>query len=380
MKLDYVLDKKVVIFGTGIDGIRCMDILSKQHNISPEYFLINNCQQENLGDFLVLECDKNNVAGKFVLVATRELTYTTIKKQFCEMGLVEFEDFIYYEWMFKQLVLLHGNCHLDIIESYLRSSKIFLNQYSIYPVQRICMNNEKKISVEVLHNIDLWIHEDIQEKNSYSYYLSDNYLRCKMSESVKEIIIPHLFGLGKLLFPYSNGNKRNPWLSNNKDKNGMFPHADFLIDKCVEKGFSVKQIVDFCLDENAMSEKEVLNNFEFYMDKIRLREEKWDIKVLDFIFANYRKQKLFYDMGHPTNILLEYITLQILKELDISEAISTDMQLDHHEVPVYPTVRKHLQLEWKEEKIRKSAWAKRIAPEMDIEEYVREYLFWCYQI
>lgn len=58
----------------------------------------------------------------------------------------------------------------------------------------------------------------------------------------------------------------------------------------------------------------------------------------------------------------------------------TDKRLDYHEVPVYPAIRKHLDLEWKEEKIRTSNDAKRIASEMDIEEYIKEYLFWCYQM
>lgn len=370
----------IVILGTGIDALRCMNKLSYNNVEPPEYFIVNHCQQKDFAGYPVLECEKNNIDGKYILVSVKESTYCEVQKQLTAMGLVEFRDFIFYEWMFKKLVLLHGNCHMDLVESYLRSSNKFNVKYSIYPNPRICLNTSKRIPIEVLENVDLWIHEDIQEANSYGYFLSDNYLKNYIEESAIEIVIPHLFGLGKMVFPYSNYNKNNAHLSNNVDKNGMFPHADALIDECVERGLSVEKIVEYCMNENALGEREVIENFQLYMEKIHIREEKWDIKIYDFIKSNYRSCKLFYDMGHPTNIIFEFICRNILKMLGIEDSITTDKQLDEHEVPVYPTVKKYLHLEWQEEKIRKSTGAKRIADEMDIEEYIKEYLFWCYHI
>ncbi len=372
--------KKIIIFGTGIDALRCLDLLGKKHKVNPEYFIVNQCQQPSFAGYCVQECNRQSVGEYFVLVATKEATYTTIRKQLCDMGLVEFEHFIYYEWMFKELVLLHGNCHFDVIEGYLRSSKKFLEKYSIYPNPRICMNTTKSILVKVLQNIDLWIHEDIQDNNGYGYELSDSYLRNSMKETVKEIIIPHLFGLGKLLFPFSDVNRNNASLSNGRDNNGMFPHADLLIEQCVDKRLSVDEIVRFCLNENCMTDIDVLGNFNYYLNKIRQREENWDIKIADFVLSNYKRKKLFYDMGHPTNVILEYIVYEILDRLGINDTVSTDEKLDYHEVPVYPIIRKALGLEWQEEKIRTSSDAKRIALEMDTEEYIREYLYWCHQM
>lgn len=375
-----MLKKEIVIFGTGIDGLRCMDVLHKQYQLSPKYFIVNNCQQMSFAGYSVKECDKTNTAGKFILIATKEWTYGAIKEQLCSMGLVEFEHFIYYEWMFKKLVLLHGNCHLDVIESYLKSSKEFTKRYSIYPNPRIYANPSKMIPIEVLQNVDLWIHEDIQDNNGYGYEMSDNYLRKYMKETAVEIVIPHLFGLGKILFPQSGVNENNPCLSNERDKNGMFPHADFLIERCVQEGLSTAEIVEYCLNENALTEEEVIDNYKYHMDKIRSREENWDIKISEFISKYLCHKKLFYDMGHPTNVILEYITSEVLKKLGIKEEIYTDMKLDTHEVPVYPAVKKYLKLEWQEREIRISSGAKRIADEMNTEEYIKEYLYWCHQM
>lgn len=375
-----MLKKEIVIFGTGIDGLRCMDVLHKQYQLSPKYFIVNNCQQMSFAGYSVKECDKTNTAGKFILIATKEWTYGAIKEQLCSMGLVEFEHFIYYEWMFKKLVLLHGNCHLDVIESYLKSSREFTKRYSIYPNPRIYANTSKTIPLEVLQNVDLWIHQDIQDNNGYGYEMSDNYLRKYMKETAVEIVIPHLFGLGKILFPQSGVNENNPCLSNERDKNGMFPHADFLIEQCVQEGLSTAEIVEYCLNENALTEEEVIDNYKYHMDKIRSREENWDIKISEFISKYLCHKKLFYDMGHPTNVILEYITSEVLKKLGIKEEIYTDMKLDTHEVPVYPAVKKYLKLEWQEREIRISSGAKRIADEMNTEEYIKEYLYWCHQM
>lgn len=382
MDNEYFLNKldHIVILGTGVDALRCTQKLIKIYEIQPEYYIVNDCKQNEFVEYRVFECDKKHIKGKYVLVATSENTYSEIQKQLVSLGLEEFKDFIFYEWLFKKVVLLHGNCHLDVVESYLRSSDLFCRGYAIYPNPRICFNTSKRISLEVLRNVDLWIHEDIQDENGYGYFLSDSFIKPYIKESAIEIIIPHLFGLGKLLFPYSGSNKNNKTLSNSVDKNGMFPHSDNLIDMCVERGFSVEQIIEYCMSENAMSEEEVTENFKLYMDKIRIREEQWDIKIYDFIKNNYKRRKLFFDVGHPTNVIFKYIAKSILEILKINDDIATTVQLDWHEVPVYPTVKKYLHLEWSENEIRKSKKAKRIATKMDTEKYIREYLFWCYHM
>ncbi len=51
-----------------------------------------------------------------------------------------------------------------------------------------------------------------------------------------------------------------------------------------------------------------------------------------------------------------------------------------HENPVYPVVINYLRMNWKEEELRKSFTAKKMCKFMDFEEYIREYLWWCYKM
>ena len=114
------------------------------------------------------------------------------------------------------------------------------------------------------------------------------------------------------------------------------------------------------------------------MNKIKERENKWDITIYDFIMQNYKRHKLFYDMGHPTNIVLKKIAEDVLERLGIKETnIDAQKKLDIHEVPVYPCRKKSLGLEWEDENIRKSDYACRMGENMDLESYVREYVWWC---
>lgn len=158
----------------------------------------------------------------------------------------------------------------------------------------------------------------------------------------------------------------------------MFPYADNAIEKCVERGMSVEDTVSFCKSGNVFRKDEVINNFENYMKRIKEREIAWDIKIYDFIMLHYKYEKLFYDEGHPTNIVLKKIAYEILQRLDIEENIYSDVRLDYHECPVYPEVKKYLELKWDDKELRKSPYAKKFSVKMDFEGYVKEYLMWCY--
>ncbi len=368
------------MFGTGLNGVKCAYYLQNK-SINIAYCLNNNCRESEFCGYSVYEPDVERLSGVFVIVATNHRVYPEISKQLQENGLREFQDYIYYEWIFKKIVLLHGNCHMLVIESFLMSSEIFCDNYITYPNPLICYNNEKKVEECVLKNCDIWIHEDIKPDNEFGYYLCDEYMRNYTKEDVVEIVIPHLFGLGKCFFPQSDWNKHNKKIANGKDINGMFPHSDKVIDKCVEKGMDKKSILEFCMGETAIDQDEIRDNFELYMDKIKEREKKWDIKIVDFILENYKYKKLFYDKGHPTNDILGKISIEILEKLGINDKnIYSEECLDYHEEPVYPIVRKTLGLKWDDGFIRKSDIAKKACSRMDFKEYIEEYLWWCYGI
>ena len=380
--------RDIAIFGTGLDAVKCAYSLFNR-GISIQYFLNNNSRIETFLGCPVYEPDFKYISDKvYIIVAVGTMsTYLVLSNQLKELHLEEFTDFIYYKWIDKKLVLLHGNCHMTVIKAYLESSQEFSDIYAIYPNPLIQENKEKRIENNVLKNCEIWIHEDIQEQNAYGYFLSDVYIREKWKETgrlneKREIIVPNLFGLGKGFFPQSRGwSVRNEKIGNAQDAMGMFPYMDIIIDSGVEQKMSVENIIQFCKDSCMLDQDTVITNFEQYMTKIKKREDAWDIKIYDFIQENYRKVKLFFDESHPTNDIFIKICRDILQELGIFEQhIYSDISLDTPEIPIYPVVRHYLKMEWEENEIRKSFNAKKMCSYMDFEEYIREYLWWNYKL
>lgn len=372
--------KRIVVFGTGLHGVKCIYFLQSK-GVKIAYCLNNDCRDEEFCGYPVYEPRTENMRDAFIIVATSKAVYLDISMQLAEKGLLEFGDYIYYEWMYKKIVLLHGNCHISIVAELLCSSASFCHSYSLYPNAPICEHVMYEGWENVLSNCDVWIHQDIRTDNPYGYYLSDEYMKKYVRDDIIEIVIPNLFGLGKFYFPqtdWNESNKRNGVIANGQDRNGMFPHIDMIIDNCVKQGMGTEAIIEFCKG-GGVKEQEIKDNFKVFIKKILEREKGWDIKISDFILKNYKKMKLFYDAGHPTNDIMVHISKNVLFKLDIDEDIFTLRCMDAHEVPVYPIVKKVLNLEWEDTLIRKSNCAKKVSDKMGFEEYITQYLWWCHK-
>lgn len=115
------------------------------------------------------------------------------------------------------------------------------------------------------------------------------------------------------------------------------------------------------------------------MEKIIQSEEKWDIKISDYILDNYKTEKIFFDTRHPTNFVLEEIVRRLLDFLEMNASIEhADDEISEEEVPVYPCVKKALGLEWDIRNIRNNAEHRLTSGRMDMAKYVQEYIYWNY--
>lgn len=372
--VDFLRNREVVVYGTGINAVKCTCFLEGQ-GIRISYVVDGREGTGRFKNYPVYPPSSQTLAGKYIIVACAAGTYGEIKERLCDYR--EFEHYIYYGWLNKKIIFLHGNCHMDVIEDCLNSSKIFQKNFAIYPAPRVCTG--KMIDETAIAYMDVWIHEDIRSDNIIGYKVSDEYLKQFVSDNIFEIIIPHLYGLGAGFFPYAKRiNDKNTALLNGAYENGMFPFRDDVIVKCMEQDMSIDQICRYVYEDNIVPAEYIIKNFNKYMDRIRDREKSWDIKILDFILEHYKTKKLFYDIGHPTNAILEKVSVDILKFLGIQDEVFTDEKLDYHEVPVYPWVSKVLGMEWTEGLIRVDDKAIKCSDSMDIAEYVREYVWWCY--
>lgn len=370
-------ESPIIIFGTGQNAVK---FLYQNRELNVLYFLDNNGDAMTMKNLDVFRPSADKVRnGAKIIIATSEKVYPEIAKQLRGFELEELEDFIYYDWFDKKIALLHGNCHMSVISSFLLSSNKFTEVYAIYPNPTVVANTEGKVNEKALKACDLFIHQQIRSDNKFNYFFSDEYVIPKLSEQTIKIIIPNLFRLGTFYFPQTQPyrNDKNAPICNGRDVNGMFPHGDRILDKAFLEGGNWNEIINFVNGEGVFSEEEIISNFNVYINKIREREVSWEIKILDYILTYYKEKKLFYDEGHPSVELLKEIAMRLLKYIGISEDdITTECSMDTHEVPIYPMVKKVLDLKWKDDYIRKSKSGKKLEKYMDFEKYVKGYLWW----
>lgn len=385
--IDY--DKEYLIYGTGIEA--CEIVYSLQDKIRIRAFVERAPQISNFCNKPVFEANMSIMKDYYIIIAVRKDEYHRVASRFNDIGYSEFTDYIYWEWLLKKIVVIHGNCHMDIVKKYLETSDTFNKYYTIYPNQPIQNNKKKYIDPLVLKNCDVFIHQDIQSTNQFGFYLSDEYISEFLTDSTQDIIVPNLFGLGGFLFPQNYDDKGstlqlyNSSINNGSDNNGLFPHTDYIIDRLlVESACGVTDwqcFAKMCLYNSGLTRERILDNFEIWIRRIKDRQADWDIEVYDFILKNYSEVKLFYDPGHPTNILIRHIVEGILALLSINdELIEIKDCMDYHENPVYPVVSDTLGLKWKDNTIRNSSYAKKLKRKMDFNEYVTEYAWWKFEL
>lgn len=366
--------ENIVLFGTGSKAEQFYIEFNTKVNII--MCLDNRPNKDYFHGIKICEPNKENVSLGYVVVASS--FYLEISEQLISYGLNEFDDFNCSDCYNKKISVLHGNCHMDVVKQYLKSSQEFDKVYGIYPNPLIQNNKQGYIKENILNHCDLFIHQDIRTNNAYGYKLSDEYILGKLPEKAIKITMPNLFGLGYGFFPQYFINDHNPSL--NDDKNGMFPNGDININNFIKAGLNISDIIYKINSNEIYSEVEVVDNFESSIHKIKEREKNWDIKILDFILYSYKKYKLFYDVGHPTNIIMKEISKQILINLGLNyNDIKSDLCMNQHEDPVYPCVGKYLNLDWVEnEIIRVNSPKKMNSNVMDIIEYIKQYIMWCY--
>ena len=366
---DHTIKEKLrhgcAVRGTGLHGAKCAWMCQK-FGIDIRYFIAKNGSKAE--SFRGKKIYNENVEGLYVVVATSIEVYRSIADELRGEGKREFEDFAYYEWLYKDVVLLHGNCHMTVIKKFLLSSVTFADHFAIYPYPLLVSETKEfRTEPEIFRHIDVWIHQDIRKNNQFGYQVSDEYIRSYVALGIKEITIPHLYGIGKILFPQSiSKGEKNEAINDGLDSDGMFLHGDKVIEEAISKGMNIDEIIEYCRSDSVMSEEEIRDNFSAGMAKLKEREKLWDIPIYDFIKGNYRNTKLFYDDGHPTNVIMQKIAEEILKRLGICHSkIQCDSKMDLNEKYVYPIVKKTLGLRWEDREIRVTG--KKLAEHMSFE-------------
>lgn len=366
------MEKLIAIWGTGIEAAQIYYKLEQDGQIVERFF--DNRIEED-GWFLdkpLYKPTPENTKNYFIYIGCKYNTYRIIADQLETYGLEEMKDFLWYDLYKKKIVVMHGNCHIDMLRMYLTATKEFAGGgYSVYPNQQIHDNKKGCINDNVLQVCSVLIQQDIRDENEFGYKLGTNYLSSKLNRGAQNIRIPNMWELGYGFFPLQK------WNENNELLRKIFPRTISTIDEMLAEDKTESEIIRKLMDPKFLSKDEILDNFDNYISKIRMREEGCDVKISDFILRYYREQQMFYDVGHPSNCIIEEIWRQVCGLMGIKAELmhSIDYDMSTYEDPILPCVQNALDLQYGRD-IRTSDWCSRLMEYMNLEEYIKEYIWW----
>lgn len=345
----------------------------------PEYWYGSKLIEE--GKFLNesnLLCAKDTFIYISYLFDSKE--YKEIKVKLENIGLNEFSDYLSSETYGKKMAIINANCHVVPYARYLSASKRFCEEYYIYPLGPLQSRIPIEISEAALRNCDLYIHQLISKGNNYSERISDEYIYPLLKDDCRKLVVPN-FADGRIkqyseyLFPQLKGrNQNHPYINHIE---GVFSWRDMIIEECLYRGLGIEAILGCYRDEKLISKEVTQEGYNKFFETFKRIEEKWDIKISDFL--EKRKKRILVQPGHPEKEVLEEIGRRILKVLDIEESVQLDFGFVD-EYPILDCVSKDLEIK-KGEYIRDSG--QRMGGlgnrRMDLEEYVRQYIYWVHE-
>lgn len=384
--------EKIIIYGTGLEGEKFYCKYAKQYEI---VYCLDKRKRGNFHGKKVYSLDEIKTDAKkyYLVVTVGTLIYHEVRAELQQYGFKEFENFIWSGAFEKRIVFLYGNCHMAALEQYLNTNPFFVKNFfaRTYDVTR-------EAPEEMIY-CDLLITQDIREDNYLGMASCDELI--KKHATGENIIIPNLYGYN-MFFPQINYRamidipQRNVQIHLSKEaidmdslgERGkeaahnftywMFGGGDLYIDAMHHMGYTVAEIKNDILYKEIWSKKEIQDNFDATLAKIREREKKCDLTVSDYIENNYQKYRMFYNPNHPTGMItrvkgeyiLQYLGLEAETELYFDNGLGAD------EMPIYGCVKKALGLTYEQRIYRRnSCYALTNRPE-DLEEYIANYIAW----
>jgi hypothetical protein len=81
---------------------------------------------------------------------------------------------------------------------------------------------------------------------------------------------------------------------------------------------------------------------------LKKKENECVLKYANFIEQNYKKQRLFYTVNHPSDILMKKLQLDICSLIGINLPFISGT-MSHEITPIFKSVRKELEIEFSAE-------------------------------
>lgn len=337
----------------------------------------------------IMEWDKY-VSGDKDYVVVFASPFVHIENQILASGLQIFEEYVDANLMKavlsdKKIAIIAGACQVAVISDFLMQLPCFTDEYQSFHFPTHHWKSRWSLkSISYLKNLcDVYICMKHEEENIM--YFSPE----ELPETCKIITVPYI--PSRLYWPQMKPNwdkALNEYYIKIKG-HGPFEYGDSNINRMMREGKNVEEIIQELTSDNFYSEEQVQTHIDSALRILEYTEEDCDVKVSKYIRENYKDRMLYWDMAHPDHQIIWEIILQLLDilRIDVSEELRRSLRdnevyvpsYDKHctVVPVYPSVAKHMGLNWWEEDMRYEITFYNGIKYLTFEEYIRAYYSVC---
>ncbi len=197
----------------------------------------------------------------------------------------------------KKICVIYANCQGSALLAFLQNHKAYNDKYENHLLENYQMIEKGlPLPIQLLRQTDLFIYQPIKSK--HGQYATDH-MQQHLPETCTKISFPYIYC--DALWPLYEENDKIV--------------GEEIILKLIEKGYSLKKIIDmFCGEEINF---EFAARFEKSIQILMQKEEGTDVKVSDYILDNLSKEKLFLTENHQTSSVYIHCINQILTRLEL---------------------------------------------------------------
>lgn len=358
-------DRRIVLFGAGEVAEEFYKKYGAALNIS---HCVSNLNKEwgeaaFLGKLDVRKYVRSEIQENDYIIVCGPIAFRSIELQLNMEGMRMYDDFVESNiagaiMENKKIALFYGQCILRDIYKCLIQVPAFTEEYA--PVFTQSVKHKTVVLNRLLYYIkdisDLYVYTPRILDVDSIYYLSPKELPadCRIV-SLSNLLVPMYWP--QIDIKLENVNN---WYfhSYNSERDLDFYHSlyrreDCNITKMIRDGMSVSQVVDTLSSEDFYTEKQVVRNRDISFKLVGIAENNIDVTILDFLKEHYHSEMLYQNFVHPNKtIIWEYVrrllTVLGISTQDIEYLKERSPEHIHQsgDVPIYPSVVKHLKLEF----------------------------------
>lgn len=340
----------------------------------------------------IVEWDKYVVGDKdYVIVFASPFVH--IENQILASGLQIFEEYVDAHLLKavlsdKKIAIISGGCQIAAICDFIQQLPCFTDEYQSFRFSTHRWKSRWSLkSLSYLKNLcDVYICMRHEEEDIKFFSPEE------LPESCKIITVP--FILARLCWPQmKSGWKKalNEYFMKDRSTthHGPFEYGDNNINRMMREGKDVDEIVQALTSYDFYSEEQVQMHIDAVLRILEYEENGCDVKIAQYVRENYRNKMLYRDLAHPEHCVIWEVILQLLDilQIDVSEEVRRQIRnnevyvpsYDRHctQVPVYPSVAKHMGLNWWKEDMRYDVTFYGGVRSLTFEEYIRSYYAVC---